>query len=221
MSRIKVLAFTVSADGYGAGPAQSLEHPLGVGGEHLHGWFRPTQTFRRMTGNEGGSTGPDDQFARDSFANLGAWIMGRHMFGPVRGPWPDESWRGWWGEEPPYHVPVFVLTQHARPPLEMKGGTVFHFVTGGLHEALARAREAAQGRDIRIGGGVSTVRQFLQAGLVDEMHLAISPVALGRGEHLLAGIDLPALGLVPLRHVGTAEALHVVFGRAAPAAGAA
>lgn len=213
MSRIKVLAFTVSADGYGAGPSQSLEHPLGVGGEHLHGWFRPTETFRRMTGGEGGSTGPDDQFARDSFANIGAWIMGRHMFGPVRGPWPDESWRGWWGEEPPYHVPVFVLTHHARPPLEMKGGTVFHFVTGGLDEALARAREAAQGRDIRIGGGVSTVRQFLQAGLVDEMHLAISPVALGRGENLLAGIDLPALGLVPQRHAGTEGALHVVFGR--------
>lgn len=213
MSRIKVLAFTVSADGYGAGPSQSLEHPLGVGGEHLHGWFRPTETFRRMTGGEGGSTGPDDQFARDSFAHIGAWIMGRHMFGPVRGPWPDESWRGWWGEEPPYHVPVFVLTHHARPPLEMKGGTVFHFVTGGLDEALARAREAAQGRDIRIGGGVSTVRQFLQAGLVDEMHLAISPVALGRGENLLAGIDLPALGLVPQRHAGTEGALHVVFGR--------
>ena len=179
MSRIKVLAFTVSADGYGAGPAQSLERPMGVGGEHLHGWFRPTQTFRRMTGGEGGSTGADDQFARDSFANIGAWIMGRHMFGPVRGPWPDESWRGWWGDEPPYHGPVFVLSHHARPPLAMAGGTTFHFVTGGIEEAWQRAREAAGGRDVRLGGGVATLRQALQARLVDAMRLFVETIDSG------------------------------------------
>lgn len=213
MSRIKVLAFTVSVDGYGAGTDQSLRKPMGVGGENLHGWMRHTQTFHHMTGQPGGSTGNDDGFAQRSFGNIGAWIMGRHMFGPVRGPWPDESWQGWWGDEPPYHVPVFVMTHHARPALSMKGDTVFHFVTAGLNEALARAREAAGGKDIRIGGGVSTVRQFLQAGLVDEMHLVVSPVALGRGENLLAGIDLGALGLKPREHVGTESALHVVFRR--------
>jgi dihydrofolate reductase len=213
MSRIKVLAFTVSVDGYGAGPGQTLSTPLGVGGENLHGWMRHTQTFHRMTGQPGGSTGADEGFAQRSFENIGAWIMGRHMFGPVRGPWPDESWQGWWGDEPPYHVPVFVMTHHARPPLSMKGGTVFHFATGGLQDTLARARDAAQGRDIRIGGGVATVRQFLQAGLVDEMHLVISPVALGGGESLLAGIDLNALGLKAREHVSTESALHVVFSR--------
>lgn len=213
MSRIKVLAFTVSVDGYGAGTDQTLQKPMGVGGENLHGWMRHTQTFHRMTGQPGGSTGTDDGFAQRSFGNIGAWIMGRHMFGPVRGPWPDESWQGWWGDEPPYHVPVFVMTHHARPALSMKGDTVFHFVTAGLNEALARAREAAGSKDIRIGGGVSTVRQFLQAGLVDEMHLVVSPVALGRGENLLAGIDLGALGLKPREHVGTESALHVVFRR--------
>lgn len=213
MSRIKVLAFTVSVDGYGAGTDQTLQKPMGVGGENLHGWMRHTQTFHRMTGQPGGSTGTDDGFAQRSFGNIGAWIMGRHMFGPVRGPWPDESWQGWWGDEPPYHVPVFVMTHHARPALSMKGDTVFHFVTAGLNEALARAREAAGSKDIRIGGGVSTVRQFLQAGLVDEMHLVVSPVALGRGESLLAGIDLGALGLKPREHVGTESALHVVFRR--------
>ena len=212
MSRIKVLAFSVSVDGYGAGPDQSLQSPLGAGGEGLHGWMRSTATFHRMIGQPGGSTGVDEGFAQRSFENIGAWILGRNMYGPVRGPWPDDTWKGWWGDEPPYHVPVFVLTHHARPPLVMKGGTVFHFVTGGLQDALAQARAAAQGKDIRIGGGVATVRQFLQAGLVDEMHLVVSPVALGGGEHLLAGIDLNALGLKPKEHVGT-EALHVVFSR--------
>ena len=213
MSRIKVLAFTVSADGYGAGPDQSLQSPLGAGGENLHGWMRTTRTFHQMTGQPGGRVDADDGFAQRSFDHIGAWILGRNMFGPVRGPWPDESWQGWWGDEPPYHVPVFVMTHHARPSLSMKGGTVFHFVTGGLSETLARARDAAGAKDIRIGGGVSTVRQFLQAGLIDEMHLAISPVALGRGENLLAGIDLNALGLKPSEHVGTENALHVVFRR--------
>jgi dihydrofolate reductase len=215
MSRVKVLAFAISIDGYGAGPDQSLENPLGVGGTRLHEWFYPTRTFRRMLGGEGGSTGTDDDFARRSLENMGAWILGRNMFGPVRGPWPDAQWKGWWGENPPYHVPVFVLTHHARDSIEMQGGTTFHFVTGGIHEALERARAAAGERDVRIGGGVSTVRQFLQAGLVDEMHLAIAPTLLGRGEHLLAGIDLTQLGFECRQHVGTDSALHVVLARGA------
>jgi dihydrofolate reductase len=212
MSKLVVRAFAISIDGYGAGPRQSLQDPLGVGGETLHKWFLPTRTFRRMhTAAADGTTGTDDDFARRSFDNIGAWILGRNMFAPSRGPWPDDGWKGWWGEEPPYHVPTFVLTHHARPPLEMKGGTTFHFVTGGIHEALERARAAAGGRDVRVGGGVATVRQYLQAGLIDQMHLAISPTALGSGEALLAGIDLNALGLRCTEHVGTDNALHVVF----------
>jgi len=213
VSKVKVQAFSISIDGFGAGPDQSLQDPLGVGGESLHEWFVPTRTFRAMQGKEDGRSGVDDDFARASLQGLGAWILGRNMFGPVRGPWPDEQWKGWWGANPPYHVPVFVLTHHARAPVAMEGGTSFHFVTGGIHEALERAREAARGQDVRIGGGVSTVRQYLQAGLVDEMHLAISPTLLGRGEALLAGIDLPALGLRCTRHVGTEAALHVVLTR--------
>lgn len=212
MSKLRVAAFTLSIDGYGAGPDQSLDNPLGRIGEGLHRWMIPTDTFQKMYGKDG-TAGTDDDFARRSFDNVGAWIMGRNMFGPVRGPWPDESWRGWWGETPPYHVPVFVLTHHARPPLEMAGGTVFHFVTGGIHEALERARAAAGGKDVRIGGGVSTVRQYLEAGLIDEMHLAISPVLLGGGESLLAGIDLPALGFEVVEHVSTPHALHVVLAK--------
>ena len=212
MSKLKVLAFTVSIDGYGAGPRQSLEHPLGVGGESLHEWFFPTRTFKEMLGGgEGGSSGVDDDFARRSFDNMGAWIMGRNMFGPVRGPWPDDEWKGWWGNNPPYHVPVFVLTHHARASIAMEGGTVFHFVTGGIHEALERAREAAQGRDVRVGGGVATVRQYLQAGLLDEIHLAISPTLLGSGEALLAGIDLLQLGFRVTEHVASPHASHVVL----------
>jgi dihydrofolate reductase len=214
MSKLKVLAFSLSVDGYGAGPRQSLEHPLGVGAGSLHQWFLPTRTFQQMVlGKESGDTGIDDGFARRSFENMGAWILGRNMFGPVRGPWPDGQWKGWWGDNPPYHVPVFVLTHHARAPLVMQGGTVFHFVTGGIHEALERARDAAQGKDVRVGGGVSTVRQYLQAGLVDEMHLAISPTLLGTGEHLLSGIDLTASGFRCTEHVGTPHALHVVMKR--------
>jgi dihydrofolate reductase len=213
MSRVKVQAFAISIDGYGAGPEQSLQNPLGVGGETLHKWFFPTRTWRHMQGMEGGSTGADDDFARASMEGLGAWILGRNMFGPVRGPWPDEEWKGWWGPNPPYHVPVFVLTHHARAPLAMEGGTTFHFVTGGIHEALERARDAAQGKDVRIGGGVSTVRQYLQAGLIDEMHLVLSPTLLGRGEALLAGIDLPAQGFRCTRHASTEAALHVVLAR--------
>jgi dihydrofolate reductase len=211
MSRVKVQAFAISIDGFGAGGRQSINDPLGVGGSTLHQWFYPTLTFQKMVGAEGGNTGIDDDFARRSLEGFGAWIMGRNMFGPVRGPWPDESWKGWWGDNPPYHVPVFVLTHHARAPVTMQGGTIFHFVTGGIHEALQRAREAARGRDIRIGGGVSVVRQYLQAGLVDEMHLVVSPTPLGQGESLLAGIDLPQLGFRCTEHVGSKEALHVVL----------
>jgi dihydrofolate reductase len=214
MSKLRVNAFTISLDGYGAGADQTLDAPMGARGETLHQWFGPTRTFQRMVlGKEGGQTGVDDDFAVRSFENVGAWIMGRNMFGPVRGPWPDDTWRGWWGESPPYHVPVFVLTHHARPPLEMEGGTVFHFVTDGYEAALARARAAAGDRDIRIGGGVSTVRQYLTAGLVDEMHVVISPVLLGRGEHLFAGIDLVARGFRVAERVATEAATHIVLSR--------
>ena len=219
MSKVRVAAFSVSIDGFGAGPAQSLEHPLGRGGEALHAWAWPTRTFQRMFGKESGSTGPDDDFAASSFDNVGAWILGRNMFGPIRGPWPDDAWKGWWGPSPPYHVPVFVLTHHARAPLEMEGGTTFYFVTDGIDAALEKARAAAQGRDVRIGGGVSVIRQYREAGLVDEMHLAISPALLGSGAALLAGLDLRRLGFEPTRHVGTANALHVVLTKGALPAG--
>ncbi|MBS0447709.1 MAG: dihydrofolate reductase family protein [Proteobacteria bacterium] len=215
MSKLRVNAFGMSMDGYGAGPDQRLEQPMGAGGMTLHQWAFGTRTFRQMFGQDGGSTDVDDAYAARGFANLGAWILGRNMFGPVRGAWPDERWKGWWGDTPPYHVPVFVLTHHARAPIEMNGGTTFHFVTGGIHEALARAREAANGRDVRIGGGAATIRQYLQAGLVDEMHLAISPTPLGRGEALLAGIDLPALGFRCTEHQATLAALHVVLSKSA------
>jgi dihydrofolate reductase len=212
MSRLLVRTFSLSLDGFGAGPDQSLENPLGVGGPDAFNWFFHTRTWQTMQGGEGGSTGVDDQFSAKGFDNLGAWIMGRNMFGPVRGPWPDDSWTGWWGEEPPYHVPVFVLTHHARPPLPMKGRTEFRFVTGGIEDALAQAREAAGGKDIRLGGGVSTVRQYLQARLIDELHLVISPALLGRGEHLFAGIDAKALGYECVEHVAGERAVaHVIL----------
>jgi dihydrofolate reductase len=213
MSKVRVQAFSVSIDGFGAGPRQSLNDPLGVGGTTLHQWFYPTRSFQQMVGGEGGSTGVDEDFARRSFEGVGAWILGRNMFGPIRGPWPDDAWKGWWGDNPPYHVPVFVLTHHPRASIPMQGGTTFHFVTGGIQAALERAREAAGKQDVRIGGGVSTVRQYLQAGLVDEMHLAIAPTLLGSGEALLAGIDLVQLGFRCTRHVGTDNALHAVFTR--------
>lgn len=211
MSRLIVRSFGVSIDGFGAGPDQSLDHPLGVRGPTLMEWFFPTRTFQQMHGGGGGETGVDDDFAARGFANIGAWILGRHMFGPVRGPWPDGEWKGWWGANPPYHVPVFVLTHHARDPLTMEGGTVFHFVTEGIHAALAQARAAAQGRDVRIGGGAATIRQYLEAGLIDELHLALSPTLLGRGEPLLAGIDLGALGYECTEHVASPLAMHVVL----------
>jgi dihydrofolate reductase len=213
MSRLRIHAFSISLDGYGAGSDQSLERPLGRGGEGLHRWFLPTRTFRRMNGKDDGTTGVDEDYAARGFDNIGAWILGRNMFGPVRGPWPDESWRGWWGESPPYHGPVFVLTHHARQMLEMDGGTIFHFVTGGIEEALDRAREAAAGRDVRLGGGTATIRQYLRAGLVDEMHVAISPILLGQGEALFADLDLPALGYEVSEHVACDAATHVVIAR--------
>ena len=213
MSLLKVLAFAVSIDGFGAGPDQSLQNPLGMGGLGLHQWMFHTRTFNAMHAGEGGDGGIDDDWARRSFDNIGAWILGRNMFGPVRGPWLDDAWKGWWGDEPPYHVPVFVLTRHPRPPLEMKGGTVFHFVTGGIHEALDRARAAAGGKDVRIGGGAHTIQQYLRERLVDELHLAISPVLLGSGERLFEGLDARALGYECVEFVPSDKATHVVLRR--------
>jgi dihydrofolate reductase len=209
MSKLRVSSFAVSIDGFGAGPDQDLENPIGAGGLALMEWFFPTRTWQHMHGNEGGETGVDDRIAAAGLEGIGAWILGRNMFGPVRGPWPDASWKGWWGEEPPYHTPVFVLTHHTRAPLAMAGGTEFRFVTDGIDSALRQAREAAGDRDVRLGGGVSTLRQYLRAGLVDELHLAVRPVLLGRGEALLTGIDLPALGYETAQHVAGERALHV------------
>jgi dihydrofolate reductase len=209
MSKLRVQSFAVSIDGYGAGPNQNLQNPLGVRGPELMEWFFPTRVWRKMQGMGEGETGTDNAMAEQGFAGIGAWILGRNMFGPVRGPWPDESWRGWWGEEPPYHVPVFVLTHYPRAPLRMKGGTEFRFVTDGVHAALEQAQAAAGGRDVRLGGGVATVRQYLQARLVDELHLAIRPVLMGSGEALWQGIDLHALGYECAKHVAGERALHV------------
>ncbi|HYZ93382.1 MAG TPA: dihydrofolate reductase family protein [Actinomycetota bacterium] len=215
MGKLRVCSFSISLDGYGAGPDQSLDTPLGVGGEELHDWMVSTRTFKRTYGEEDGTTGVDDDFTARGFEGIGSWILGRNMFGPVRGPWPDESWKGWWGDNPPYHAPTFVLTHHAREPLEMEGGTVFHFVTDGIEAALDRAREAAGGQDVRLLGGVSTIRQYIEARLVDEMHIAISPILLGSGEHLFSGLDLPALGYECVEHVPTESATHVVVAKSA------
>jgi dihydrofolate reductase len=213
MPKLRVHGFTISVDGYGAGPNQSLDNPLGVGGVALHEWAFATRTFRQMFGSEGGTTGIDDDFAARGFSNIGAWIIGRNMFGPIRGPWPDEAWKGWWGDNPPYHTPVFVLTNHPRASIAMSGDTTFHFVTDGIHTALQRASAAAGGQDIRLGGGVATIQQYLRAGLVDEMHLAISPILLGAGEQLFAGIDAAKLGYQVTEHVPTANATHLVFAK--------
>jgi dihydrofolate reductase len=209
MSKLRVQSFAVSIDGFSAGPNQSLQHPLGVRGPELMEWFFHSRFWRQMHGESGGETGIDNGIAEQGFAGIGAWILGRNMFGPVRGPWPDDSWKGWWGDEPPYHTPVFVLTHHPRVPLAMKGGTEFRFVTDGIHAALDQAKAAAGGRDVRLGGGVATTRQYLTAGLVHEMHFAVRPVVLGAGELLFHGLDLPALGYEVERSVAGERALHV------------
>ena len=216
MTRVRVDCFTISLDGYGAGPRQDLQHPLGVGGEDLHQWMMPTRTIQQtLFGKEGGTTGVDDDFAARGFQNVGAWILGRNMFSPDRGPWADMTWKGWWGDNPPYHVPAFILTHHARPSIAMEGGTTFHFVTGGIHEALDRARDAAGARDVRIGGGARTIRQYLRERLIDDLHVAISPVVLGTGESLWHGLDLRALGYECAECVPSGKATHVVLRRSA------
>jgi dihydrofolate reductase len=214
MTRVRVEGFTISLDGYGAGPNQDINNPLGVGGEDLHQWLVPTRTFQQaLFGKDSGTSGVDDDFAARGFQNIGAWILGRNMFAPSRGDWLDSDWKGWWGDSPPYHVPVFILTHFARPPIEMEGGTTFHFVTGGIHEALERARGAAGGKDVRIGGGPATVRQYLSEGLIDELHIAIAPVLLGRGEPLFEGLDLRTLGYECVEFKGAEKATHVVLRR--------
>jgi dihydrofolate reductase len=211
MSKLRVHSFAISLDGYGAGPNQDLNNPLGVGGKALHEWAFATRTFQQMFGKDGGATGIDDDFAARGFENLGAWILGRNMFGPIRGPWPDDTWKGWWGDNPPYHTPVFVLTHHARAPIEMAGGTTFYFVTDGIHAALQKAVDAANGKDVRLGGGAATLRQYLRAGLIDEMHLAMAPVLLGSGESLFDSIDCAKLGYQCTEHVSTAAVTHVTI----------
>jgi dihydrofolate reductase len=213
MTKLRVHSFSISLDGYGAGPNQSVDNPLGVGAMALHQWAFATRTFQKMFGNEGGATGVDDDFAARGFSNIGAWILGRNMFGPIRGEWPDDSWKGWWGDNPPYHVPVFVLSHHARASIPMAGGTTFHFVTDGIQAALARAREAAKGQDVRLGGGVATIQQYLRARLIDELHLAISPTLLGSGENLFAGLDAAALGYHCIEQVPSANVTHVILAR--------
>lgn len=218
MGKVRVSAFSVSLDGFAAGPGQDLQHPFGVGADDIPAWMRQTQMFHEMIGRPGGATGVDNDVALRSMEGIGAWIMGRNMFGPIRGPWPDHSWKGWWGPNPPYHVPVFVLTHHARPPIEMEGGTVFHFVTDGIESALRRAKEVAGDKDIRIGGGASTVRQYLQARLLDELRLAISPVFIGKGENLFHGLDLPEHGYAVVESKAGENATHVTIKRQSPPA---
>jgi len=211
-SKLVVRSFTVSIDGYGAGPNQDASNPLGLGGLALHEWAFPTRTFQRVLfSKDGGTTGPDDDFAARGFENIGAWIIGRNMFGPIRGPWLDDSWKGWWGDEPPYHCDVFILTHHPRASVTMKGDTVFHFVTDGIDVALRKAQQAADGKDIRLGGGVATIRQYLLARLVDELHIASSPILLGSGENFFAGLDLVRLGYQRTEHIATANATHIVL----------
>lgn len=216
MTRVRVEGFTISLDGYAAGPNQDIDNPLGVGGRGLHGWLMPTRTFQQSVfGRDGGTTGVDDDFAARGFRDVGAVILGRNMFSPDRGDWPDKNWNGWWGDNPPYHAPVFILTHYARPSIEMQGGTTFHFVTGGMHEALERARAAAADKDVKIGGGAHTVRQYLREGLIDELHIAISPVLLGRGEPLFEGLDLRTLGYECVQSVASEKATHLVLRRQA------
>ena len=217
MTRVRVESFTISLDGYGAGPNQDVSNPLGIGGTDLHQWLLPTRTLQRaLFGKDGGTTGLDEDFASRGFQNVGAWILGRNMFGPIRGPWPDMNWKGWWGDNPPYHVPVFILTHHARPPIEMEGNTTFQFITGGIREALDRAREATAGRDVRIGGGPNTIQQYLREGLIDELHIAIAPVLLGSGERLFEGVNLRALGYECVEFAASEKATHVVLRHQGP-----
>jgi dihydrofolate reductase len=213
VSKLRVHSFTISVDGYAAGPDQDINNPLGVGGTALHEWAFATRTFQKMFGTDGGTTGIDDAFAARGFDNIGAWILGRNMFGPIRGPWPDDTWKGWWGDNPPYHTPVFVLTHHPRTSITMDGGTVFHFVTDGIQAALQLATDAANGRDVRLGGGVAVIQQYLRARLVDEMHLAIAPILLGSGEQLFAGIDVTKLGYHCIERVATPNVTHVVIAK--------
>ncbi|MCC5905093.1 MAG: dihydrofolate reductase [Balneolaceae bacterium] len=214
MTKIRVNSFSISIDGYGVGPDQDIDNPLGVGGTDLHHWAFQTRSMQQVVfGEDKGTTGIDDDFIARGFKNVGSWILGRNMFGPIRGPWPDMEWKGWWGENPPYHVPVFVLTHHARPSIKMEGGTTFHFVTGGIHEALERAREAAKGKDVRIGGGPNTIQQYLREGLIDELHIAIAPVVMGTGERLFDGIDLRTLGYKCDRFVASENTTHVILWR--------
>ncbi len=213
MTRLRVLSFGVSLDGYGAGPNQSIDNPLGVGGAAMFEWLFATRTFQKVHGSEGGATGVDDDFAARGFSNIGAWIIGRNMFGPIRGKWPDENWKGWWGDNPPYHVPVFVLSHHPRESITMAGGTTFHFVTDGIQTALKRAKESANGQDVRLGGGVATIQQYLRARLIDEVHLAVTPILLGSGEQLFADLNAVALGYRCSEHASTANVTHVVLTR--------
>ncbi|MBX4906139.1 MULTISPECIES: dihydrofolate reductase family protein [Rhizobium] len=213
MSKVRVAGFSVSVDGFGAGPEQGLNDPLGKRGPEMFQWFFHTRTFRAMMGKDDGSSGIDEDYASRAMANFGAFILGRNMFGPIRGEWPDDAWKGWWGPNPPYHAPTYILTHYAREPLVMEGGTTFHFVTGGIHEALDQAKAAAGDKDVKIGGGVATVRQYLQAGLIDELHFAVSPVVLGKGEAMFAGIDLPALGFRVTEHVASEKATHLVLAK--------
>ncbi len=215
MAKLRVLSFAVSIDGYGAGPNQDLQNPLGVNGPELMGWFFHTRVWRKMHGHDDGETGVDNEIAEQAFAGIGAWILGRNMFGPIRGPWPDDAWKGWWGDEPPYHTPVFVLTHHPRAPLEMAGSTEFRFVTEGIHSALEQARAVAGPLDVRVGGGIATIRQYLSAGLIDDLHIAVSPVLLGSGEHLWDGIDLRALGYECVDRVAGERATHVFLRKSA------
>ena len=213
MTLVRVESFTISIDGYGAGPSQSINNPLGIGGKDLHQWYVPTRTFKKMLGGGDGTTGLDDDFAARHVDNVGAEILGRNMFGPIRGAWPDLNWKGWWGKNPPFHMPVFVLTHHPRPPLPLEGNTTFHFVTGGIQEALDRARQAAHDKDVLIGGGPNVIQQYLRAGLIDELHIAISPILLGSGERLFEGVDLRALGYECVQFAATEKATHVVLRR--------
>jgi dihydrofolate reductase len=211
MTKVRVAGFSISLDGFGAGPDQSLENPLGKRGLELHQWMFGTRMFRAMIGKDGGSDGVDEAYAHRSMNGFGAFILGRNMFGPVRGTWPDENWKGWWGDNPPYHAPTFVLTHHEREPLVMEGGTTFYFVTGGIGEALERAKQAAGHKDVKIGGGVSTVRQYLNAGLIDSLHLASVPVLLGQGESLFEGLDLRALGFSVTNRKASEYATHLTL----------